>query len=37
VKKTKNTRRLQNLEMMKNASKRLAIAEQWEEDAKTII
>jgi ATP-dependent Clp protease ATP-binding subunit ClpC len=35
VVKNKNTKRLQNLEMMKNASKRLPIAqEQWEEDAK---
>jgi ATP-dependent Clp protease ATP-binding subunit ClpC len=37
-KKAKNTKRLQNLEMMRNASKKeLAIAqEQWEEDKKTI-
>jgi uncharacterized membrane-anchored protein len=33
VVKSKNTKRLQNLEMMRNASKRIR-QEQWEEDAK---
>jgi DNA-binding sugar fermentation-stimulating protein len=36
VVKKQNTGRLQNLEMMRNASKELQSQEQWEEDAKTI-